>query len=70
MVVIYVNFLVKCRFCDKFIGMFKNVLNLVGMGDFNYEIRMYYFIVKVLFFLIIKFVKRRDKCRYVFWRRI
>lgn len=40
--------------------MFKNVLNLVGTGDFSYEIRMYYFIVKVLFFLIIKFVKRRD----------
>lgn len=30
------------------------------MGDFNYEIRMYYFIVKVLFFSITKSVKRRD----------
>lgn len=40
--------------------MFKNALNSVGMGDFNYEIRMYYFIVKVLFFSITKSVKRRD----------
>lgn len=49
--------------------MFKKALNSVGTGDFNYEIRMYYFIVKVLFFSTTKSVKRRDKCRHVFWRR-
>lgn len=51
MAVIYVNFPVYVyRSCDKFIGMFKNALNSVGTGDFNYEIGMYYFIVKVSFF--------------------